>query len=526
MRSAEVPQGRAFEWFVAWRHLRDPERRSRRALIIGVVMILLAAAVKLTVRLIVGRLFAHEGFLRMRSSMIAENVSMGATIAFIPGLFALYFGVLRSLSFSVFTTISILGVTAGTFLPIVTLSVMSGFETDLKTKIRGAKADVVIAMADDQPFENWAEVRQKIAGVPRLVGSTPFLEGEVMIRTGPAAAGIVVRGIDPETAPTVLDLSRSLRDGKLDDLLHPERIGDLPQGRPYDPFADLDRDLPKRKEKGKAEAEKKPAPREVLPAIILGEELYAHTLRVFVGSDVDVACPLCRMSPSGPRPGLARFRVAGHFYSGMYEYDAKQAYAALADVQRFLQMPGEVSGIDVRTSTPEDARAVATAVQKLLGPRYDVKSWEDLNKGLYGALEVEKIGMFVALAFILLVASFSIAATLIMSATQKAREVAIIKSMGASDWAVSRIFVTEGLYIGLIGIVVGVSLGVGTCYLIMKYGLQLPTDVYYISQLPVVMRAGEIVAIALLALVLCCAATVYPALVASDMRPVEGLKYE
>jgi lipoprotein-releasing system permease protein len=522
MNSAEAPRGRAFEWFVAWRHLRDPERRSHRMLIIGGSLILLAVAGTIAAEIISGRMFGSDGFLRLRGSIIADTVRNVALVVGAIGILFTFFGLLRSLSFSVFTAISIVGVWAGTYLPIVTLSVMSGFETDLKTKIRGAKADVVISVADDRPFEDWAEVRKKIAPVPNLVASTPYLEGEVMIRTGPAAAGIIVRGIDPPSAPSVLDLSRALRDGSIDDLVHPERVGDLPQGRGLNPFEDLDREA----ERKKAERLDKDTPREVLPAIILGEELYAHTLRVFIGSEVEVACPMCRMGPSGPLPGMGRFRVAGHFYSGMYEYDSKLAYMSLEAAQKFLRMPGEVTGIDVRARTPEDAREVAASVQKLLGPRYHVSSWEEMNKGLFMALRLEKIAMFVVVAFVALVASFSIISTLIMSATQKAREVAILKAMGSSDGAIARIFFAEGLYIGLIGLIVGTGSGVATCLAMMKYGLRLPTDIYYISKLPVVMKSGEIVSIGLLALLLCCLATVYPAIVASRMRPVEGLKYE
>jgi lipoprotein-releasing system permease protein len=520
---ADDPRARGFEWFVAWRYLRDPERRSYRWLIVGGVLLGLAGLAAGAAALIEGRLFGSSGgMLRLRSSLIAENIRLIALIvAAVGGMFCT-FGVLRAFAFSVFTSISIFGVMAGTYLPIVTLSVMSGFETDLKTKIRGAKADVVISRADDSPFEDWAQVRGKIANVPGLRASTPYVEGEVMIRTGPAAAGIIVRGIDPPTAPAVLDLSRALRDGKIDDLLHPERIADVPAGGTF--FDDLDREEA-RKEQEKDKKEKK-APRELLPAIILGEELYAHTLRVFIGSEVEVACPMCRTGPTGPRPGLGRFRVAGHFYSGMYEYDSKLAYMSLAEAQKFLRMPGEVTGIDVRARTPEDARSVAAAVQALLGPRYLVRSWEELNKGLFAALRLEKIAMFVVVAFVALVASFSIISTLIMSATQKAREVAILKAMGATDGAIRRIYFGQGLYIGLIGLAVGGSLGVWSCLLMVKHGLRLPTDIYYISKLPVVMKPGEIVAIGVLALVLCCLATVYPAAVASRMRPVEGLKYE
>jgi lipoprotein-releasing system permease protein len=515
---ADDPRARGFEWFVAWRYLRDPEHPSFRALLFGGIILAVAGLLYGAGALVEGHLFGSPGMLTLRSTVIADNLRLAAYIVASVGALIFTFGVLRGLSFTVFSAISILGVTAGTFLPIVTLSVMSGFETDLKSKIRGAKADVVISTADDRPFEDWAQVREKIAQVPSLVASTPYLEGEVMIRTGPAAAGIIMRGIDPPTAPGVLDLSRTLRDGKVEDLLHPERIADVPSGTFFD---DLDRDAAR-----KEAAKEKKAPREVLPAIILGEELYAHTLRVFIGSEVEVACPMCRTGPTGPRPGLGRFRVAGHFYSGMYEYDSKLAYMSLAEAQKFLQMPGEVTGIDVRARTPDDSRQLAADIQALLGPSYLVRSWEELNKGLFAALRLEKIAMFVVVAFVALVASFSIISTLIMSATQKAREVAILKAMGASDGAIRRIYFGQGLYIGLIGLLAGGSGGVGSCLMMVKYGLRLPTDVYYISKLPVVMKPGEIVAIAVLAVALCCLATVYPAAVASRMRPVEGLKYE
>jgi lipoprotein-releasing system permease protein len=265
---------------------------------------------------------------------------------------------------------------------------------------------------------------------------------------------------------------------------------------------------------------------EVLPSILLGEELFARTLRVFRGSHVDVVCPLCKMGPSGPMPGLKVFRAAGHFYSGMYEYDSKLAYMALDEAQKFLGAPGEVTGIDLRTGSPDAAPAVATAVQAALGTRYEVRSWEDLNRGLFMALRLEKIAMFVVMTFIALVASFSIISTLIMMATQKAREVAILKAMGAAGGAIRRVFIAEGVYIGLIGLAVGVPTGVIGCKLIEKYGLPLPTDVYYISKLPVVMRPSEILVLAASAMALCCLATVYPALLASRMRPVDGLRYE
>jgi lipoprotein-releasing system permease protein len=495
-----VVSNRGFEWFVAWRHLRDPERRSKKAvtLKIGIALLILATGVLIFLRLHGTPMRDPNGFLSVRPNPIYEWLHIGAVIGAIVGGIITFLGLLLS-SFTLFTAISIFGVFLGTATPILALSVMSGFESDLKSKIRGTKADVVVSVPDDGPFLHWQDVREKILGVPGVAGATPFLEAEVMVRSGSSPAGIFLRGIDPATAATVLDLGRTARDCSIDELAHPEKV----------PVDALSEDEPKD-----------------APTIILGEELYARTLRVFQGSLIDVVCPLCKMGPMGPMPGLKSFRVAGHFYSGMYEFDSKLAYVALSEAQAFLRMPGEVTGIDVRAHVPDDAPRVAAAIQSVLGAGYEARSWEELNKGLFMALRLEKIAMFVVLTFIALVASFSIISTLVMMATEKAREVAILKAMGASDGAVRWVFVAEGIYIGLIGLLVGVSTGIAGCLLIERYGLPLPSDVYYITQLPVVMKANEIAIVAASALGLCFLATVYPAWLASRMRPVDGLRYE
>jgi lipoprotein-releasing system permease protein len=491
---------RGFEWFVAWRHLRDPERRSRRRLAfkVGVVMALLGVADLLFLKFRGTPLRDPYGFASARPNPVYEWMQIGGVIDLIVAAIVIFLGRLFA-RFTLFTAISIFGVFLGTAAPILALSVMSGFEADLKGKIRGAKADVVVSISDDRPFLDWQRVRDTILRVPGVSGATPFLEAEVMVRSGVSPAGIVLRGIDPSTATSALDLTRTVRDCAIDDLAHPERI-------PLDPLAD---------------ASAKDA-----PAIILGEELYARTLRVFQGSLIDVVCPLCKMGPNGPMPGLKAFRVAGHFYSGMYEFDSKLAYISLSEAQSFLRMPGEVTGVDIRTEDADRAPMIAAAIQSALGSGYEVQSWQELNRGLFMALRLEKIAMFVVLTFIALVASFSIVSTLIMMATEKAREVAILKAMGATDGAVQRVFIAEGLYIGLIGLLSGVLTGVVGCLLIKRYGLPLPSDVYYINQLPIVMRAGEIITVAASALGMCFLATVYPARLAARMRPVEGLRYE
>jgi lipoprotein-releasing system permease protein len=350
-----------------------------------------------------------------------------------------------------------------------------------------------------------------------------YIEAEVIVKhaTNPAGMGIILRGIDPARAAKVLGIERTLKAGKIAWLEDPTQIPsdelELIQPRVQDEEAGAGADRPKQRP---AEA------RPVLPGILLGEELYEHTLRVFIGSDVDVACPMCGVGPAGPMPKLKPFRVAGHFYSGMYEFDSKLAYVSLRDAQKFLGTPGEVTGIEVRTESPEAARAVADEIGRRLGSTFEVRSWEELNRGLFAALKLEKLAMFVVLTFIALVASFSVISTLLMLATQKGREIAILKSMGAKSDAVVRIFVAEGLYIGLLGLASGLAVGIAGCLLLSKYGLPLDPDVYYIQKLPVVMRASEIAAVGLAALALCCLATLYPAALASRLRPAEGLRYE
>jgi lipoprotein-releasing system permease protein len=515
-----------FEWFVAWRHLRDPERRSRKMLMFGLALVLLGG-LALTVAALVPRVFhlparAPGEWMENRPYVWVEHVRTGGIVGVLVGLLISYLGLLFA-SFTVFTAVSIFGVFLGTGAPVIALSVMSGFEADLKTKIRATKADVVIGMAEDRPFTDWQAVDAKLAGVPGVVGSMAYVEAEVIVKhaTNPAGMGIILRGIDASRAGKVLGIERTLKAGKVAWLEDPSQIPgedlELIQPRLRNLDEDAERDAPK---------QPPPEARPVLPGILLGEELYEHTLRVFIGSDVDVACPMCGVGPAGPMPKLKPFRVAGHFYSGMYEFDSKLAYVSLRDAQKFLGTPGEVTGIEVRTQSPEVAHAVAEEIGRRLGPGFEVRSWEELNRGLFAALKLEKLAMFVVLTFIALVASFSVISTLLMLATQKGREIAILKSMGAKGDAVVRIFVAEGLYIGLLGLSSGLAVGIAGCLMLSNYGLPLDPDVYYIQKLPVVMRATEIAAVGVAALALCCLATVYPASLASRLRPAEGLRYE
>jgi len=525
--------GRGFEWFVAWRHLRDAEDRRHRTLLVGVLILLLGAAGFVVEHLTLRHRpmwFVHAAVVFDNLKLVSVSlIAVGALVATLGTLFAF---------FTVFTAFSMFGVFLGTGFPILALSVMSGFEVDLKSKIRATKADVVIDRVDEQPFTDWKEVKAKIAGVPGVVESMAYVESEVIVKqvSNPAGMGILVRGVEVDRAARVLDLARTLKEGGLDLLAHPEKIpSDFlssgrafpigPGGPPGDdlpPPSGSPRDPPEPPEPGATAA----PPRRELPGILLGEELFAHSLRVYMGSEVDVACPMCGVGPTGPIPRLKSFRVAGHFYTGMYEFDSKLAYVTLEEAQKFLGVRGEVTGIEVRTTDADAANEVAERIAKVLGPGLEARSWQELNRNLFAALWVEKLGMFIFLTFIVLVASFSIVSNLIMLVTEKGREVAILKSMGASDGGILRVFFAEGLYIGIVGLGLGLVMGIGSCLLIYRFGLPLDPDVYYIHKLPIVMRPSEIASVAGAALGLCCLATLYPAYLASRLRPVEGLRYE
>jgi lipoprotein-releasing system permease protein len=395
------------------------------------------------------------------------------------------------------TLISIGGVAIGVWALTVVLSVMSGFEGDLKAKILGNKSHGVVLKYGDNDFTEWRPIRDRTLGVPGVVGATPFVYSEVMVAAGQQFSGALVEGIDPATVGTVLDLPRNLEEGKLEWLLHPERIA---AGAPA-------------------------AGGGPLPGVVLGREL-ARQLRVFVGDVVSVVSPFGDLGPGGPQPRSRAFRVAGVFYCGFYEYDAKLAYVHLAEAQKLLGTGESVTGLELRFGDPDAARPIARRLGAALAYPYRVKDWGQLNRNLFSALMMEKVVMAIILAFIVLVASFIIVATLVMQVLDKRREIAVLKSMGAGMPSVMKIFVVEGLAIGAIGTAFGLLLGLGTCLFIDKVGIPLDPEVYYIANLPVKMDAGEFAGVAVLAFALAYLATLYPASKAARLEPVEGLRSE
>jgi lipoprotein-releasing system permease protein len=393
---------------------------------------------------------------------------------------------------SLITIISIAGVTVGVTALIVVLAVMNGFKEDLREKILGVTSHVVISRVDSN-IPDYEKVRAEVEKTAGVTAATPFIYSQVMISSGRAISGAVLRGIDPKSAGKVINLPRNLRAGSLEDLDGGDGEG---------PATDSD-------------------------GIILGSEL-ARNLGVVRGEPVTLISPLGRLTPLGRVPRSKTFRIAGVFESGMYEYDSSMAYVSLGAAQRFLGLGNRVTGIEVRVDDIYQADRVARAITEgLHGYPYWGRDWMQMNKNLFSALKLEKIVMFIILTLIILVAAFNIIGTLIMMVIEKTRDIAILKSMGATRASIMKIFMIEGLIIGLVGTLLGLVGGYSLCKLLATYQfIELPHDVYYISTLPVKMDTMDAVLIALAAILISLVATIYPAWQASRLDPAEAIRYE
>lgn len=480
------------------------------------------------------------------------------------GLFYPMFVGLRYLRFKMITGITVVGVALGVAGLTVVLSVMSGFESDLKAKIVGTNAHAMIQKRG-LDFTEYRTVLEKAGRVPGVVAASPFVYNEVMVTSEYNLAGVFIKGIDPATATAVQELK--LEEGGLELLVDPARIDahldeilrrSLPPApalrteRPAPPPEEVPaedppppRPTPHRIQAGRtppppppddADADEVPMPGQVLgspekarplPGILIGKEL-KKILKVRLGERVNVVSPLSEeLGPSGPVPKARAFRVAGVFYTGMYEYDAKSIYVTLSDAQEFFGLGDAVTGIALRLKNIDRAGPVCQDIVAALdGYPYFTRTWYQMNKNLFSALKLEKVGMFIVLIIVILVSAFGIISTLIMLVWEKVKEIAILKSMGATGDGVMKIFMIEGMTIGLVGTLLGLVLGFAACVGLTHYGLQLDPEVYYIEAMPVNMDPVEFVLIAGIALHISLLATVYPSRRASRLRPAEGLRYE
>ena len=387
---------------------------------------------------------------------------------------------------SVITIISVLGVMVGVMALVVVLSVMNGFRSDLMSKILGVNSHVLVLNLSGT-FNGYQEVAEKVKKMDGVVAITPFIYTQVMLNNSGRVSGAVLRGVDPKSAARVVSFDKMIKEGSLSSL---------------------------------SEAENG------IPSIIIGSEL-AKQIGASTGSLVTVISPEGKLTPLGRTPNTKRFKVTAIFDSGMYEYDASMVYISLGEAQRFLALGDSVTGLELKVKEVYQSDIIARKIQKSLGYPYWTKDWKLMNRSLFSALKLEKLTMFVILTMIVLVGALNIISTLVMVVMEKTRDVAILRAMGASARSIMSIFMLQGILVGVIGTIAGLSSGLGLCYLLSRYKfINLPSDVYYISKLPVQVSVSDVSIVAAAAVVISFLATLYPAWYASRLNPVESFRYE
>ena len=425
-------------------------------------------------------------FARYRGSNSAITGNAMSFVTFVSGR---YLRTRQKRTFiSLITVLSISGVTVGVMALIVVIAVMAGFENDLKSRIMGIRPHLVLNKKQGV-FSDYKQILARVKPIEEIQTASAFITTQVVLRTTTRAAGAILKGIEAAQGKISID---SVDTSRL-----------------------LTRTLAKEASGGN----------DRLPGIILGKEL-AASLGVIRGDTVYMISPRGMLSPVGHIPAMIKFEVADLFESGMYEFDGTLAFVDLKQAQKILRMPTSVSGIEIRLQDMDRVKAVSNAIERVVDSDYAIENWKQMNRNLFSALRLEKTVMFIILALIVLVAAFNIAGSLVMMVMEKRKDIAILKAMGATARSIGRIFVIKGLMIGLVGTVLGTSAGLVLCALLKRYSfIHLPADIYYINTLPVNMKISDVLLIALCALIICFAATLYPARQAAGIDPVEAIRH-
>jgi len=387
---------------------------------------------------------------------------------------------------SIISIISILGVMVGVTALIVVLSVMNGYRADLMGKILGVNSPVIV-LSYGGAFDRYTSVMNRVERVSGVTGATPFIYGQIMASNAGNTSGAILRGVDPATVGSVLTLSKMVKGTTV---------------------SSLDQDSGG------------------LPTVIVGKEL-AKQIAVHPGDTLTLVSPEGRLTPLGRVPNTRKYRIVGLFDSGMYEYDASMVYISIKEAEAFLGMGDKVTGVEVKVNDLDRSGEIARDIQKSLGYPYWTKDWKAMNRSLFAALRLEKVTMFIILTMIVLVGALNIISTLVMVVMEKSKDIAILRTMGTSARSIMSIFMLQGLFVGVLGTMIGLGFGLGLCHLLSRYKfISLPSDVYYISTLPVHVETTDVVLVSLAAVAISFLATLYPSWYASRLNPVESLRYE
>ena len=402
---------------------------------------------------------------------------------------------------SIITIISVLGVAVSVVVLNIVLSVMTGFEEELQSKLLDASAHIIIRQYGGE-MEDAKAVMEKVKKVPEVVAAFPFTMNQALISNDSGARGVLIRGVADLPEPRE-KLGKLLGDQKaVDVLFHPPKIRvERPDGESNEVR---------------------------LPALIVGKAL-RDKLGLLPGTPVSLLSPQMSSSPQGLVPKMKRFLVVDSYASGLVEYESGLAYASMEDAQAFFGLGSTVSGLEVTVSDLMRAKLVSTSILSALGGSnapYSATDWTEPNKPLWDAIRLEKRVYFIVLLLLILVASFSIVSTLIMVVMEKSRDIAILKTMGASDSKILRVFILQGAIIGVSGIILGTILGYLGCVGLRVYGFPLDEAVFSLRQVPVHMKIENFIAVAIAAFFITVFAGVYPARRAARLRPADALRFE
>lgn len=391
----------------------------------------------------------------------------------------------RQVFISVISLVSTIGVTVGVMALIIALALMTGLQTELRDRILGSSAHVYVWKPSGLT-DYRAEVA-KVKAIAGVVGAAPALIGQALIRSERGEGFLTVKGIDPQLEPDVTDLGRAMTAGAVEDL--------------------------------------KPATDDAFAGILIGKDL-SGKLSAFPGDVVTLVTAEASLSPMGMMPQQRRLQIAGTFKLGLFEFDQAYGFVDLATAYR-LTGKDQPDHLELRVADIYNAPEVADAIQAQLGSEYITQDWSDMNRSLYSALWLEKIAMGIGIGLIVMVAALNIVASLVLLVMEKTRDIAILKTMGASARSVMLIFLLQGMIIGVVGTLTGATAGALIAWALDRYRvISIPSDVYQVTYLPFKLLPLDAITVVIGAVIVCFLATLYPSRQAAKLDPAQALRFE
>jgi lipoprotein-releasing system permease protein len=387
---------------------------------------------------------------------------------------------------AVITTIAVLGIAAGVAVLVIALALVTGFNEDIQTKLLGGTAHVNLLRSDGEAIGDYQELAEQLRRVPGVTAAAATTYFNVVI-AGTYQSGAIVKGVDLHAPRGANEVYNTIVSGDVNSLAV------------TDPGEE---------------------------GIILGKVL-AKELNVKPGDYVTVISPQGRLTPFGVSPRQRQFRVGGLFQSGLYEYDSTWAYTSLPAAQQLMGLGDEATLIQMKVADIYQVKHIAQDVLSAVGPGYTTTDWQELNKPVFAALQIQRLVVVIVLTLMIFIAALNIITTLTMMVIEKTRDISILMAMGATPRSIMRIFMWQGLMVGAIGTSLGLMVGIAACLVADKYQLiKLPETIFSISYAPFQVRVRDAVAVALLSLIISFVATIHPARQAARLNPVEGLRYE